>query len=218
MSRKQNKFYKELEIEICKEYKAGVDSFRDVAFRLGTNHKLVGRVLRRNNIKIIKAPPKPMNDAWKRKIGDKSKGRISWNKGIKMPKESVYKNMATHLRFNIEYKWLTQFINIEKLKLLNDIITNRNVRWNMTTEWYKQYLIKFYNDKQFNLIYDRWILSRKVKYKKPSLDHIVPKSKGGTDDLDNLQILSWFENRCKNNMSQKEWDILKENIGGYFVK
>ena len=35
--------------------------------------------------------------------------------------------------------------------------------------------------------------------------------------LDNLQFLSWFENRCKNDMSQEEWDVLKSNIQEYFV-
>lgn len=53
--------------------------------------------------------------------------------------------------------------------------------------------------------------------KKPSLDHIVPKAKGGTNDLENLQFLSWFENRCKNDMTQDEWNILKSNIGEYLI-
>lgn len=37
----------------------------------------------------------------------------------------------------------------------------------------------------------------KKKYKKPSVDHIIPKAKGGTNAIENLQFLSWFENRCK---------------------
>ena len=43
------------------------------------------------------------------------------------------------------------------------------------------------------------------------------KSKGGKNSLDNLQFLTWFENRCKNNMTQKEWDKLKQNINNYFI-
>ena len=57
----------------------------------------------------------------------------------------------------------------------------------------------------------------KEKYKKPSLDHIVPKSKGGTNDIENLQFLSWFENRCKNDMSKEDWNNLKLNIQEYFI-
>ena len=85
------------------------------------------------------------------------------------------------------------------------------------TEWYKNYLLKFYNDIQFNSIYEMWVNSNFEPYKKPSLDHIVPKAKGGTNDLSNLQFLSWFENRCKNDMTQKEWNILKVNIKEYFI-
>ena len=36
-------------------------------------------------------------------------------------------------------------------------------------------------------------------------------------DLENLQFLSWFENRCKNDMTQLEWDEIKKNINKYFV-
>ena len=56
-----------------------------------------------------------------------------------------------------------------------------------------------------------------LHYKKPSIDHIIATSVGGTNCLDNLQFLSWFENRCKNNMSQIVWDNIKDNIEEYFV-
>ena len=78
-------------------------------------------------------------------------------------------------------------------------------------------MLEDYNDDQFNRIYESWINSGKEKYKKPSIDHIVPKSKGGTNDIENLQFLSWFENRCKNDMTQTEWDNLKLNIKEYFI-
>lgn len=75
----------------------------------------------------------------------------------------------------------------------------------------------FRNNEQFNIIYEKYIKNKNDKYLKPSLDHIIPKSKGGTDDLDNLQVLTWFENRCKNNMTQKEWNNMKERIGDYLI-
>lgn len=40
---------------------------------------------------------------------------------------------------------------------------------------------------------------------------------GGNDAIENLQFLAWFETRAKNDMSQDEWDTLKNNIGEYFV-
>jgi hypothetical protein len=43
------------------------------------------------------------------------------------------------------------------------------------------------------------------------------RAKGGTNDIENLQFLSWFENRCKNDMTQTEWNNLKLNIQEYFI-
>ena len=50
-----------------------------------------------------------------------------------------------------------QFDDIEKLKCLNNCIAMRSKRWNMLTEWYKEYIQRFYNDEKFNLIYKNWI-------------------------------------------------------------
>lgn len=36
-------------------------------------------------------------------------------------------------------------------------------------------------------------------------------------EMANIQFLSWFENRCKNNMSQVDWDLLKSKISDYFI-
>ena len=67
--------------------------------------------------------------------------------------------MAKHLRFDIDHKWLMQFEDINKVKVLNKCISMRDKRWKMNTEWYKEYLLKFYYDEQFNLIYVKWIES-----------------------------------------------------------
>ena len=184
---------------ICKMYEDG-KSMRKIALEFDTNHKLISRILKGKNIKTRKH----LNLRGKKKFD--------------CDNERLYNNMATHLRFEVDYKWLMQFKDFKKLKILNDAITDRSGRWSVDTEWYKAYLLMFYDDKQFNSIYHRWCMSNYDKYKKPSLDHIVPKAKGGTNDLNNLQFISWFENRCKNDMTQEEWTNLKSNIGEYFVK
>lgn len=43
----------------------------------------------------------------------------------------------------------------------------------------------------------------------PSLDHIHPQAKKGSWNLENLQFLTWFENRAKADMSQEEWGKFK---------
>lgn len=175
------------------------ESMREIAKKLFTNHKLISRVLERNNVPTRK--PKNLRGV----------------KKFDCDIERNYNNMATHLRFDVSVSWLMQFDDFSKLKLLNDVITNRSGRWEVSTEWYKSYIERFYNDKQFNRIYSCWVDSGYSKYKKPSLDHVKPKAKGGTNSLDNLQFLTWFENRCKNDMTQDEWDNLKSNIEEYFV-
>lgn len=38
-----------------------------------------------------------------------------------------------------------------------------------------------------------------------SLDHKIPLTKGGTNDISNLQWVSWLANRCKTNMTDEEF-------------
>ena len=183
---------------IVELYKKG-NSMRTIAKKMDTNHKVISRVLKENDVQTRK--PKNL------------RGVKKFNCDI----ERNYNNMATHLRFDVSVEWLMQFTDFNKLKILNDVITNRSGRWEVSSAWYKRYIERFYDDDQFNRIYERWINSGKEKYKKPSLDHIIPKAKGGTNDIENLQFLSWFENRCKNDMSQSDWNELKSKLKEYFI-
>ena len=184
--------------KICEMYQKG-KSMRKIALEFNTNHKLISRILKSENIQTRK----PKN----------TRGSKKFKSDIKRQ----YNNMATHLRFDVDCEWLMEFKDFKKLQVLNNSITKRNNRWDVSTEWYKKYIIKFYNDKQFNDIYKEWCESGYESYKKPSIDHIIPKSKKGTNDLENLQFLSWFENRCKNDMTQTEWNKIKTNIKEYII-
>ena len=207
---------KNTEQKIIEGYRRGETSLRDVALLCCTDHHRVKRVLEANGIEVIKAKCKPFTKKHRRKIGMKSKGRQS-NLGKKMPKRSLYKNMAAHIRFDVTSKWLSGFSDVEKLKFLNSAITRRGGRFDLTTNDYVGYIEKFYDDRQFNDIYFAWITSQKNKWIRPTIDHINPRANGGENDLDNLQFLTWFENRAKCDMTQAEWDNVKLNMKDYLI-
>lgn len=192
-------------------------SLRQVAEVVGKDHHFVKRVLEKNGIKIELGRKRPIGDMHRQNISKACRGRESWSKGKKMTKTSLYKNMHTHLRFEVSLEFLQQFDDIEKLKMLNRMATSRKGRFEINDADYQSYILRFYYDDAFNKIYKKWLVSGKEKYFRPSIDHIIPISQGGGHNIENLQILTWFENRCKNDMTQTEWDILKNTIGEYFV-
>lgn len=151
-------------------------------------------------------------------ISKAKRGRTTWAKGKKMPVSSLYKNMLAHLKYNVTLEWLENFDDVEKLKFLNKSITRGRDRIGFTDDTYKRFIEKFYYDNQFNVVYKKWLLSDKNKWHRPSLDHINPKSKSGSlIDIDNLQFVTWLENRAKVDMPADEWKSIKKRIQDYFV-
>jgi 5-methylcytosine-specific restriction endonuclease McrA len=187
---------KSIDCIIC-DYENGL-SMRSIAKKYNTNHKFIGRLLKKNKVEI-----RGKKETQKPKFNNK--------------KDYLYNNMVAHLKYDVSMEWVKQYEDIEKLKFLNKSLTRERDCIGFDTELYKAFINKFYNDKQFNKIYNNWI-KNKCRYLKPSLDHINPKSNGGElINLDNLQFLTWFENRAKNNLSQTEWNIIKKNIGDYLI-
>ena len=201
------------EKEVCQYYQKvnGLISLRKMAEKYNTNHHRIKRILKRNGIEIVKNNPKrKLTKKHKEKISRATKGREAWNKGKNMEKEFLYKNMKVHLKYDVSLDWLRKFDDINKLKFLNKTLSRKRDSKYFKTKKYKQYIEKFYYDSQFNKIYTLWLNNDKNKYYRPSLDHIIPKSKKGKYNLSNLQFLTWFENRSKNDMTMKEWNNFKE--------
>jgi hypothetical protein len=150
----------------------------------------------------------------------KDNGWVPYNKGLKtLDRENgvelILKNMSSHLKYNVSLEWLGQFKDIEKLKYLNRSISRKRDCEGFTTEIYKQFIEKFYYDEKFNSLFEKWIKTGD-KWIKPSLDHIKAKSQKGSLLVDNLQFISWLENRAKIDIEQEEWNKIKERIYDYF--
>lgn len=159
------------------------------------------------------------SDEHKQKISEsrkklKANGWIPYNLGLKMDNLSVLKNMKAHLKYDVSIEWLSKFEDIEKLKYLNRSLSRKRDCEGFTTEIYIQFIERFYIDSKFNELYRKWI-ETKDKWIKPSLDHIEAKCNGGSLLIDNLQFISWLENRAKIDIEQELWNRMKQNINYY---
>lgn len=197
-------------------------TLRMIAEIMQTNHHSIKRILVKNDIEITQKDRKrkPFTEEHRKKISEASKGRKSWSEGKKMTRDHVLKNMIAHIKYDVDIDFYEEFEDIEKLKCLNRMLTRDRVSKHFDTEKYITFIRKFYNDDKFNKVYNIWINSKGDKWAYPSLDHIQPISKGGSYDIRNLQILTWFENRAKCDMTQDEWDVFKRKtntISSYFV-
>ena len=202
--------------DIIAAYKPGVTTLRQVAHLCKTNHHYVKSVLVSSGIPILRGKRKPFTAEHRRKIGESSKGRVGSWLGKKHTPRMILQNMRSHLRYDVSLNWLERFEDVERLKYLNSCL-RRSERFPSSLEWYMAFIEKFYRDQQFLLIYHKWLANAKCRWLRPTIDHINPKSIGGSSDISNLQFLPWFENRAKCDMTKEEWALVKSNISFYLV-
>lgn len=198
------------ENKIVEMYQYGGYTLRHLADLFNTNHHMVKRILIRNNVKITRRNTlKEFSEEHRRKISESSKGRLGYWKGKTMTEESVRKNMINHMKFEITLKDIEIYQDFEKLKFLTGGIS-RNIKHFNTKEKYLAYIERFYNDHIFNKLYQLWLNNDKNKWYMPTLDHKQSRFNGGNWELENLQFLTWFENRAKAEMNMEEWEQFKK--------
>ena len=125
--------------------------------------------------------------------------------------------LATTTVKNLTEEYLLGFNDFDKFLFIHRALTNTINLINIDISKYKEYVEFFYSQKQFNKLYSFWKKQERVFYDwaKPSIDHIIPKSKGGTNELNNLQFLTVFENLTKRDMTMKEWEEFKKSTNTY---
>lgn len=133
--------------------------------------------------------------------------------------------LATSQVKELTEEYLCSFEDFDKFLFIHRAITHTVNLVNIEITQYKKYIEYFYNQSQFNYLYKFWLQQDKdntfYDWAKPSLDHIIPKSKGGNNDLSNLQFLTTFENLAKRDMTMQEWNDFKiktNTKSDYFIE
>lgn len=132
-------------------------------------------------------------------------------------------------RESIDEEYLYSFKDFDKFLFIHKMLTHITDNYYGTKcdiDEYKEAVQYFYEDKQFNQVYKFWqnhINESSTFYDlaKPSIDHIIPLSRGGTSKLSNLQILTVFENLAKRDMTMEEWNVFKKQTNthsAYFIE
>lgn len=98
----------------------------------------------------------------------------------------------------MEFKWGS--LSKKKIKKHMDAIEYLVKRADFWLCW------RLYRDNDFKTLY------------KPTLDHIVPVSKGGTDEVDNLQWLPRFANIWKLAETNEDWQGLVKQAPEFFIE
>lgn len=131
-------------------------------------------------------------------------------------------------REGISQDFLNNYSNrFEEFLCIHKILTSVTDKYytDCPIEEYEQAIRAIDDSEQFHSIYKFWRQNDKddtyYDWAKPSVDHIIPKSKGGTNHISNLHVVTLFENLCKRDMTWEEWTKFKEEThttSDYFLE
>jgi hypothetical protein len=200
---------------MIEHYFPGKTSIREAARSAGVSNHRMKRALISAGVEILRAPTQPFTESHKQALRGKRPWAKCWSRGKKMSADFRLKNAISHSRFDVSYEWASQF-DLDVFMAINKAITPRSGRWSITSDDYRMIVEKFGRCSTVRRIVQRWLASGRNKYLALSFDHIKPTCRGGGCGIENIQPMTWFENRCKNDMTQEEWIRLKANISDYF--
>ena len=133
--------------------------------------------------------------------------------------------LATTTVKDLTEEYLLKFNDFDKFLFIHRSITHTINLINIDISNYKEYIEYFYYQNQFNKLYSFWKKQERLNvfydWAKPSIDHIIPKAKGGTNELNNSQFLTTFENLSKRDMTMEEWNNFKKitnTHSNYFIE
>lgn len=132
--------------------------------------------------------------------------------------ERKYEIVARNSKYDLTVDFIKSFPDFEKYKFLSKMlntcrcvdkkyIDQRRIK---NDKDFKNIITKIYYDPVFNSIYEHY-LETGNQWDKPSIDHIVPISKGGTWDIENIHVMTWHDNLRKSDMLWSEWLNQEEN-------
>ncbi len=107
----------------------------------------------------------------------------------------------TEVQLNMKPGILDEFrFNYTKFDMVRERLKNSGV---FNGDIYEK-IKHFYYDEGFDFIYNRWLNDNCLELR-PSLDHMVPNSRGGTENIENLITMTFTENWTKSDMPFDEW-------------
>lgn len=187
---------------IIHNYVIGRKSVRLIANELNTDCYKIKHILHKYGIIITHKDRMGLRAGYRMYYGEAE------SESNKNTKSSGNKKRSLRKR-DSDMDFAAQFEDTEKLRVLSGVLLKDKTGAHFSSEKYRRFIEKFYDDPNFISVYSDWIAEDRAAFAEPSLSYIIPLSKGGSGDIDNLQIIPSCLNHAKSDYLPEEWDYIK---------